>query len=138
MVRIADEPVRQPQAAAIGGTAGTDAPGRLVRPAQILHRQLRAGCDDLDAHTASNRTAVPGDSSAAGTSRRVPEVVERRADELPAARAEAGIDPGELAGQRDRALRHVGARGPPARHLQPLVAAGQEVEAGASPIMTTR
>jgi hypothetical protein len=69
---IADQPVGQPERAAVGGPRLADADTGVARPAQILDARERSGGEDPQAavHQAfvsTKRTRTPGRSSAAGS-----------------------------------------------------------------------
>ena len=90
------------------------------------------GPQDRHAHrsTALKITSNAGDQQRRLRAVQVPHALRGAADQLPAARAVAGIDAGEAARQPDRAGRDPGARRVPPGHVEPGVTAGQIAEAG--------
>ena len=107
--------------------------------AQVLHGGQGPGPDDGEGPVAScgdrhrtNRTRVPGASSAAGHARVVPQHRVRRADQLPAARARrAGTRPVYGPGERHRPGRHRGTRESPGAARAAVGQPGQVAEARA-------
>ena len=125
---VADQPVGQPV-----GAAGRGAPERrhaevgVAGAAQVLDggQRARRGRPSITpsltrsprSDCGTNRTRVPGASSAARLRGRVPQLQRRCVPiELPAARRGARVDAGVRAGQRHRAGRDRGARLGAARH----------------------
>ena len=66
--RIAEQAVAERESAAIHGARDADPVAEVARSAEVLHESERPRLDDVKAHgTASKRTRVPGESSAAGS-----------------------------------------------------------------------
>lgn len=66
VVRVADQPVRQPERPTVEPARAGDTERGIARAAQILDGRQRARGEDLD-HAGRNRTRVPGPSSAGGS-----------------------------------------------------------------------
>src|SRR5206468_1260888 len=65
VIAVADQPIGQPVCPQVGRAGPGDAELLVAEPAQILHGRQRAGRQHLD-HRGTNRTRVPGVSTAGG------------------------------------------------------------------------
>ena len=97
----ADQSPREGGSAAIEGPGPRDTEVRPPRSPEVLQGRQGAGVEHLDHPATSNRTRVPGASSAGGLASGVPEGRVGPADQEPAAGRRGRVDAAPAVGERD-------------------------------------